>query len=433
MMNSSIEFEVDHLLARAEKFKQQENFSAAASCYKDILSFRPEHIDARRRLARLQFDAGEYSDAVELVRQTIQLQPDLALLYIDLALIYESIGLITDAIDCLKTSLAKESDDPFVWLLLGRLEKRIGNSHGVMKSWYRAIHLAQGEGLWLDESSTPPELIPLVTEAVSVVRKKRRELFFNSFDELRVKFGHDALRRVEKSLMAYLGEIDFHSSDQRQNPQKFFFLDLPVEPYAKIDQFDWIEKLNDSFVDIKSEAMSEFVAAGSFDEYFSPSAGKDSAHYVSKKGAWEAYFFYRHGKRYDVNHASCPKTSSVLNSIDLCRIKDQGPEVCFSVLKPGTHLLPHYGATNIRYVAHLPLSVPQDCALNLIDVGEHQFRENKIVIFDDTYQHEAWNRSSEVRINLLMDCWNPHLTEVERLALTNLMISIADLRAVANQ
>jgi len=33
------------------------------------------------------------------------------------------------------------------------------------------------------------------------------------------------------------------------------------------------------------------------------------------------------------------------------------------------------------------------------------------VFFDDTYEHEAWNRSGETRVVLILDCWNPYLTE----------------------
>jgi aspartate beta-hydroxylase len=70
---------------------------------------------------------------------------------------------------------------------------------------------------------------------------------------------------------------------------------------------------------------------------------------------------------------------------------------------------------------HLPLLVPSDCALNLIGVGEHQWQEGRLVMFDDTFQHEAWNRSESTRIVLLMDCWNPHLTPVERVAVKQLI------------
>jgi hypothetical protein len=143
--------------------------------------------------------------------------------------------------------------------------------------------------------------------------------------------------------------------------------------------------------------------------------------------AWEAFFFYRHGKRYDKNHERCPRTSEVLESIELCRIADEAPEILFSVLTPGTHIQPHYGVTNTRLVMHLPLVVPPDCALNLIDAGEHHWKEGELMMFDDTFKHEAWNRSSSTRIILLMDCWNPHLTAVEKAAVKQMIETISAL------
>ena len=34
--------------------------------------------------------------------------------------------------------------------------------------------------------------------------------------------------------------------------------------------------------------------------------------------------------------------------------------------------------------------------------------------FDDTIEHEAWNRSDALRAILIFDVWNPYITEVER-------------------
>jgi aspartate beta-hydroxylase len=83
-------------------------------------------------------------------------------------------------------------------------------------------------------------------------------------------------------------------------------------------------------------------------------------------------------------------------------------------------------------VMHLPLSVPTDCALNVSGGGEHCWREGELVMFDDTYLHEAWNRSDSVRIVLLMDCWNPHLAVPERLALQLLLETIGGLGRAAS-
>ncbi len=84
-----------------------------------------------------------------------------------------------------------------------------------------------------------------------------------------------------------------------------------------------------------------------------------------------------------------------------------------------------------RLVFHLPLVVPPDCALNVIDGGAHHWQEGEPMMFDDTFQHEAWNRSDRPRLILLMDCWNPHLTLPEREAVKRLVEAIDDIEQPA--
>ena len=73
--------------------------------------------------------------------------------------------------------------------------------------------------------------------------------------------------------------------------------------------------------------------------------------------------------------------------------------------------------TNTRVVCHLPLVVPEGCAL-VVGGERHEWREGVAVLFDDTYEHEAWNRGSETRVVLIADVWNPHLTAAEREAVS---------------
>ena len=62
---------------------------------------------------------------------------------------------------------------------------------------------------------------------------------------------------------------------------------------------------------------------------------------------------------------------------------------------------------------HLPLIVPAGCQFRV--GGEtRQWRVGEAFAFDDTIEHEAWNRSGERRAVLIIDVWNPHLSEHER-------------------
>uniref|UniRef100_UPI0038B6E0C4 aspartyl/asparaginyl beta-hydroxylase domain-containing protein n=1 Tax=Novosphingobium sp. TaxID=1874826 RepID=UPI0038B6E0C4 len=42
----------------------------------------------------------------------------------------------------------------------------------------------------------------------------------------------------------------------------------------------------------------------------------------------------------------------------------------------------------------------------------------KAFAFDDTIEHEAWNDSDAPRAVLILDAWNPHLSENERTAIS---------------
>ena len=118
-------------------------------------------------------------------------------------------------------------------------------------------------------------------------------------------------------------------------------------------------------------------------------------------------------------------------SVPLTRIDGHAPEVLFSVLAPDTHIKAHYGVTNTRVVTHLPLRIPGgDCRL-VVGGEAHAWREGRCVTFDDTFLHEAWNRTAEVRVVMILDTWNPDLTEAECGALKDLVEQIGAFNAQA--
>jgi aspartate beta-hydroxylase len=132
--------------------------------------------------------------------------------------------------------------------------------------------------------------------------------------------------------------------------------------------------------------------------------------------SWNAFFFYRDGEAYIENQARCPKTLAALDAAPLNRVADHSPESLYSILKPGAHIPPHTGVINVRLVVHLPLIVPPDCGIR-VGSETRGWKEGECIAFDDTYEHEAWNRSSETRVVMIFDVWNPALTLPEREAM----------------
>jgi aspartate beta-hydroxylase len=253
-----------------------------------------------------------------------------------------------------------------------------------------------------------------------------KQTFNTLLAPLREKYGASELTRVERALRIYLHEEVPQYLDERQRPTFLYFPELPPFPYFDRKLFPWIPQFEAETAAIREELMNLLPAVAKSERVFG-SAELERQNLRGIEPSWNGYYFYRHGVRREDNCASCPRTAAALDSVPLSRVREHGPEVLFSVFTAGTHLLPHRGVTNTRIVAHLPLIVPTDCALNVAGQA-HEWQEGEIVVFDDTYEHEAWNRSQNIRVVLIFDLWNPFLTEVERLAVAELIASMGDYR-----
>ena len=128
---------------------------------------------------------------------------------------------------------------------------------------------------------------------------------------------------------------------------------------------------------------------------------------------WSAFYLWKDGELVTENAARCPQTMKRLDDIPLARTKNRSPSVLFSLLRPGARIPPHSGLVNTRLICHLPLIVPQDCGFRVGNDTRTPI-EGKAWVFDDTMEHEAWNRSDRTRVILLFEIWRPEFTEEER-------------------
>jgi ornithine lipid ester-linked acyl 2-hydroxylase len=117
------------------------------------------------------------------------------------------------------------------------------------------------------------------------------------------------------------------------------------------------------------------------------------------EGEWRTFMLYVYGHKVDANCALCPETARIVKKIPGMST------AMFSVLLPGTQLTPHRGPYKgvLRY--HLGLIVPPDAASCGIRVGSdtQHWREGASMVFDDTYEHQAWNNSDQTRAVLFVD------------------------------
>jgi hypothetical protein len=96
-------------------------------------------------------------------------------------------------------------------------------------------------------------------------------------------------------------------------------------------------------------------------------------------------------------------------------VKELGRRVCgaeFLVLKPGTVLPPHTDGVNVLIACQMGIIVAGDCALRVKD-STREIAEKKVVFFDQSFPHSAWNKSESPRVVLLLSLVHPDITDAE--------------------
>ena len=413
--NRQVVWAKDSRLARADEHAMRGEVLHAEVLLRSLLAEHPDCTPARLAVASYMVERGDLDGALQWLRTPQADDFD------------GKLGFATARVECargdpaaaraaLEAVLRRQPRYLEAWLMLGEVCDVLGDTHSALRARHRLIVESNAAGRWLSPETIEPEWRQAVLRASEAYRRDKRERLFAAFAEVRERHGADSLRRFERALTGYLGDWDARPPDARQRPKFFWFPDLPPGPYHDPMLQPWAATLRDAWHDIRDEAAELLREDRDFVSFLGLKPGQKAPKSIggaAANPAWDAFFFYRHGVRYDANHERCPRTSALLESIELCRVARQAPEICFSVIRPQSSILPHYGVTNTRLVFHLPLVVPPDCALNAGGV-EHRWREGEPILFDDTYEHEAWNRSDRPRLILLMDCWNPHLTEVEK-------------------
>ena len=132
---------------------------------------------------------------------------------------------------------------------------------------------------------------------------------------------------------------------------------------------------------------------------------------IARSGDWEVAFLYERGRRHDDVCDALPVTSRGIETHPT--IRTLAGLIYVSRMRAGTHIAAHRGPTNLRVRCHLGLKVPAgDCAIRVGD-ETRRWQEGKCLVFDDYFDHEAWNRTGDDRVVLIVDVWHPGLSTIE--------------------
>jgi aspartyl/asparaginyl beta-hydroxylase (cupin superfamily) len=212
--------------------------------------------------------------------------------------------------------------------------------------------------------------------------------------------------------------LDILSGQRRiflQRPTGYYFPELPHIQFFDTAQFDWVAGVEAATPAIRDELAALLsTSREGFRPYIQsdPNQPRLDDNKLLDNLDWSALFLVENGRPNEAMIARCPATWAAMQAVPQARMTNS-PTVMFSLLRPGARIAPHTGTHNIRLVCHLPLVVPPHCGFR-VGNETREWEEGKLLIFDDTIEHEAWNTSDRDRVVLIFDVWRPELSEQER-------------------
>lgn len=230
-----------------------------------------------------------------------------------------------------------------------------------------------------------------------------------------------ATPRVAEGLRMLAGEQPLYL----QQPSMFYFPGLAQRPFFDRTDFDWASAVEAATDDIRAELLALVDSASDhFGPYVTASPDRPPPNNpLLDKPDWGAAWLWKDGVVVDGMEALCPAALAALEAAPQPVIPARAPLALFSRLTPGTHIQPHHGMLNTRLICHLPLIVPDGCALR-VGAETRSWREGELLIFDDSFEHEAWNRGTSDRTILLFEIWRPDIDAEEREQLTRIFSAI---------
>ena len=292
-------------------------------------------------------------------------------------------------------------------IMKGDCRTRAGDDRGALSFYEVALTLAADQQI-------PDSLAPDLQRAEAAVARWRDRIDADRETVLTAR-GHPPETRSPR----FQQSIDILAGRKRiyaQEPTGYYFPGLPQIQYYDTAGFDWVPGIEAATGAILDELNG--LLAGRMEGFrpyihADPNRPRTSGRQLRDSPDWSVNFLVENGVRDEAVIAACPRTWDALHRAPLLDTAN-APTAMFSLLRGGARITAHTGMFNTRLICHLPLIVPPGCGFR---VGNEvrEWEVGKLIIFDDTIEHEAWNDSDRDRVVLIFDIWRPELSAQERL------------------
>ena len=320
----------------------------------------------------------------------------------------EGVGDWTTGLSAIDQVLAIDRGNPFALFMKADLFARDGDDRASVSFYRMGLRRAAELG------QLPGDLADRVRRAEAAVAAAQGR-FEIQLERTLAERGIDAVpRRFAEALAIASGKQPVYL----QQPTSFYFPGLPQVPWYPREAFPWVSELEKAVPDMRAEIEQVLADDRGLEPYVREEDERASrGHSLLNDARWSAFHLFRAGERVEENAARCPLIMRLLELLPMPVIERRSPMALISILRPGTHIPPHHGMLNTRLICHIPLVVPKGCRLR-VGAETRDVVEGQAMIFDDSFEHEAWNDGDAVRAVLLFEIWRPEISEDEKVALT---------------
>lgn len=220
--------------------------------------------------------------------------------------------------------------------------------------------------------------------------------------------------RFRRWLAAYYGGQPLPYQSRLQQPS-FLYYPLPGQPWFDSSVID-PQPSRETLAEVRQE-LAAFVNTleGKTNPYVAAEAAqRQEWQELAGSSNWSSLHLIQDGLRQNSWLDLLPKTAAFLENMPLCWAGPHAPECFLSIMQPGVRLPEHFGLSNIKLTAHLPVILPSTgCELTAGNVT-HKWQLDELMIFDDSFWHTAQNLSNTSRVVLIFDIWHPALSPGEK-------------------
>lgn len=412
----AVEPNIDTLFESAERARQEGRLDAALADYDKVLARAPAHVGALYRKALLAFQANRLAESVALLRDACAAKPDDVELNFYQGFVLLAAGREQEALVPLERASAINPQWSAPHLKLGVAHLVLGQRDKAQQWFQRALVADPGLRAAVADESNPVALREEIRAALELVAEREWTIVGAALEAGARADPAADLSRIERGFRIQHGREARVFNHPLRQPKFLYLPDLPATPWFEREHFDWVPMVEQQLPAVRDELQALIREEAEFVPYISEQGGESASgtDFSGLAGSmvWNAFHLNLGDRWVEDRCRRCPQTTEVMRAVPAARMRGSAPEIMFSRLQAGGHIVPHFGLMNVRLTVHLGVIIPDQCAIRVGD-ETRGWQEGRVLLFDDSFEHEAWNRSDRDRSVLIFEVWHPTLNAAE--------------------